>query len=109
MELDSALITFALMGLAFAPLWAFAWTKALSKRELTKTRRVAGVMVLSLATLFAVCIVPLIVLARSHGLHEHGASDLNTTATLAFFAVPGVIIQVVSAFGFAVNDHGQPR
>jgi uncharacterized membrane protein len=109
MVLDSALITIALMGLAFGPLWAFAWTKALSDKDLTLGRRVAGVMALSLATLFVVCIVPLIALAQNHGLHEPGAGDLNTVATLAFFAIPGVVIQVVSALGFAVNDHGQPR
>lgn len=109
MVLDSALITIALMGLAFGPLWAFAWTKALSDKDLTLRRRVTSVMGLSLATLFVVCLVPLFVVAQNHGLHERDEGDLNTIATLALFGVPGVIIQVVSALGFAVNDHGQPR
>ena len=104
MVFDSFLITLSLLGLAFGPLWAWLWTKALRRIHMSRARRAASVVGLSLATLAVVCIGPLAVLAVMHGLMDKEGSDLNSVATLALFCFPGLAVQIGSALGFALNE-----
>lgn len=104
MQLDGALIALSLLGLALAPLWAWAWSRAMLKRALPRLTRALSVVALSLLTLFMVGIGPLLMLAGNHGLLGGEAADPSVVVTFALFCFIGIVIQVIAALAFALAE-----
>jgi hypothetical protein len=100
------LLLVSVAGFAMAPLWARWWDAALRRSGLSRPRRVAGVLALSIATLLATFVGPWLLMAILYGTPDADLADPRLPIGMLFLFGPGVAIQVFWALNVAMRCDG---
>ena len=97
MDLDSVLIIVSMVGLMMAPFWSKWWNLALKNAVVSRHQRIAGVLLLSLATLLVVHVGPWVLMAIMHGTITANLADPMLPFGLTIMFGPSVAIQIIVA------------
>lgn len=95
-------------GFSMMPFWAKWWAAALRRTKVARHFQVVGVVVLSLVTLLITNVGPLTILMMIRGTPQANLAEPSFPISLLILFGPGVVMQSILAFHFALRDEKIP-
>lgn len=106
MDIDSALIMTSFAGLLMAPFWSKWWNAAFRRIGASRSQRIAGVLLLSIATIIVVHVGPWIVLSYLRDTIAVNLADPRWPIGMLIIFGSGILLQTFVALHFALKADG---